>query len=728
MAEADDYDVMKGRIIATWIPSSPAERQNLYKQASLYLSTLRSDGTWPDIDYHDQNRVYWNTAQHLNPRALSLVLAYTTPGQPLYNSSSLLSSISNVIDVWVKNDFQNPNWWYNDIFVPTAVGELSVLFYEHETLAQRAGFQTVLQRANYTAWTGANLVWMATVHIYHGLSYNEHDDVLAALQRIYKEIAITYATADGIKVDGTFYQHGQQLYDGGYGADLTNVMLNITSWTSGTSLSMPSSSLSAFGVLVLDGQQWMAQRGHPLRWDNSALGRSITRPEDNFGMENATVVFPPEKLRMISGPRAAEYKVYADRIEYGGSGGLSLFGNRHFWKGDYMVHHRPGYVTSVRMHSTRTYNSECVNDEGKKSLHLGDGCNYLYNSGLEYREIFPVWDWTRIPGTTAATQGGPLLQCTTVKTLGTTSFVGGVSDGVYGVAAYDFASPLDGKLRALKSWHFYDDCYIAITSGIQSNYTNDAPISTIIQQSWLDGPVYTYTNPLTPLKDGVHILAPHAFATGWVWHADTGYIIEAQSLLGINVTIATQSGNWADIGVTNMNASGKVFTLSLPHGTNFDKTNEFDAYVVVPNITYTGFLNYFKNWNSEGYQEVFPLLTPDAHATMMHFNKNNNTAAGQYAVGAVFRNVTHNQGLVPNIPVEFSVSQPCAVLAIFSPHQITISVSNPSQLPIHNDVTVTFFKQSFLPNQDCSADGHVTFALNEGEYAGQTKTVICNLP
>ena len=31
----------------------------------------------------------------------------------------------------------------------------------------------------------------------------------------------------------------------------------------------------------------------------------------------------------------------------------------------------------------------------------GDGCTFVYRSGDEYRDIFPVWDWSKVPGTTA---------------------------------------------------------------------------------------------------------------------------------------------------------------------------------------------------------------------------------------------------------------------------------------------------------------------------------------
>jgi chondroitin AC lyase len=33
---------------------------------------------------------------------------------------------------------------------------------------------------------------------------------------------------------------------------------------------------------------------------------------------------------------------------------------------------------------------------------------YLYQSGKEYKNIFPFWDWKRIPGTTTLQDDEPL--------------------------------------------------------------------------------------------------------------------------------------------------------------------------------------------------------------------------------------------------------------------------------------------------------------------------------
>jgi hypothetical protein len=50
-----------------------------------------------------------------------------------------------------------------------------------------------------------------------------------------------------------------------------------------------------------------------------------------------------------------------------------------------MAHQRPEFFVSVRMFSSRLFNAELVNEEGKKSHHIADGCTLIYSRGDEYR-------------------------------------------------------------------------------------------------------------------------------------------------------------------------------------------------------------------------------------------------------------------------------------------------------------------------------------------------------
>jgi chondroitin AC lyase len=109
-----------------------------------------------------------------------------------------------------------------------------------------------------------------------------------------------------------------------------------------------------------------------------------------------------------------------------------------FWRSEYYSHQRPHYFASVRMYSSRTFNVDKPhNSEGIKNHHLGDGANFISRSGLEYKDIYPVYDWQKIPGTTVV-QKPSLPSPDEITKAGQTDFVGGVTDGMYGAAAFDF--------------------------------------------------------------------------------------------------------------------------------------------------------------------------------------------------------------------------------------------------------------------------------------------------
>src|SRR5262249_30094728 len=114
-----------------------------------------------------------------------------------------------------------------------------------------------------------------------------------------------------------------------------------------------------------------------------------------------TLLNSVEMMSKLPVPRQDKWKQFAQRLAEDRSSVPPLVGNRMYWCSDYMAHHRPGWFASIKMFSTRIQNAELVNDEGKKSHHLSDGAMLLYLTGNEYTDIFPVWDWCKIPGTTA---------------------------------------------------------------------------------------------------------------------------------------------------------------------------------------------------------------------------------------------------------------------------------------------------------------------------------------
>jgi hypothetical protein len=117
-----------------------------------------------------------------------------------------------------------------------------------------------------------------------------------------------------------------------------------------------------------------------------------------------------------------------------------LAATRHFPDSDYTVHHRKGFSCDVRTWSSRTENAECVNQENTLGAHLADGASYILVHGDEYLNIFPTWDWRKIPGVLARQENSIAPVCH-YEGLGSQSFVGGleVADREWAVVGMDFA-------------------------------------------------------------------------------------------------------------------------------------------------------------------------------------------------------------------------------------------------------------------------------------------------
>jgi chondroitin AC lyase len=345
-----------------------------------------------------------------------------------------------------------------------------------------------------------------------------------------------------------------------------------------------------------------------------------------------------------------------------GEDSTPLVGNRHFWKSDYMSQRRPGYFASVKMFSDRLANTEQVNGEGLKSQHLADGCCLLYRSGYEYKNIFPVWDWTKIPGTTAE-QGTLNIEPHAIGTRGKTSFVGGVSDGKYGMAAMSLER---GKLKAHKSWMFFDDEFVCLGAGINCTSGND--VATSVNQCRLSGSVERGSEG----------------NAAWFYHDGVGYIV----LAGSTAHLATknQHGKWSDIGTGSAEMlSEPVFNLWIDHGAHV--TDGSYAYIVLPD----GATDVTKERAAKLDVEI---LSNTSEVQAVRHLASGRTMIAFYSAGKLDLGGGH----------WFSVDQPC--LVILSSADVTVSNPCNQAMTVHLS----------LDNKTLAME------LHDGEMAGSSVT------
>ncbi|KAG2172701.1 hypothetical protein INT43_000048 [Umbelopsis isabellina] len=674
---------------------------------SIWLTTLKSDGSFSDVDYTagcNGNRANWGAEVHWS-HVLDMTISWTTGlnGTSYKNSSSLLTSIKSAMGYWFTNDYTNEgcsmgnggstcpcstpglwavNWWYNVIGVPKIAGPACSLLLDQLNSTEVAGCSRILARAYniIPQETAANLLDVSIGGIYYGVVSNNATVLSTTFNAGNTGLAISSAHADGIKVDGSFFQHSGLLASGSYGPVMFQDFLNLQSFGMGTSYQATAAEQTAF-TTVLNGSQWMIysnSTGQNL-WDNSVTGRSISRPGAATDIAiNITQAIQATGNWSTAAEVAEISKAILKNTDDANDGPLN--GNKMFYYGDYMVHRRSNYVVTLKMTSNRTLAEECVNAENLKGFHLSDGTVYTYLTGDEYRNIFPTWDWDLIPGTTIDYRGTP-NNCTPAY-YGLNSFVGGVSNGQVGAAALNFENPKTKNFSWKKSWFFLDNYYIVLGSNITE--TRTLPVFTTLDQRKLNGQVHV---------NGKVATTSNIQNAKTVHHDSIGYQI-IDSGVTLNLSTAVQTGDWSSIGAYSGSESFSVFNAKIAHQTTAGQavTNGVIGMVIYPGISYSTFAK----------QSVpATIIQRDSNAHIVQ-------ASGSNFVGAVFWAATNATApLFGNAGTTVQVSHPI----ILSTTGSTLLVADPTQTLSSVQIKITSSKSIKCPTTSsfsCSTSGSTT--------------------
>lgn len=661
---------------------STSSRRHRRMNVNEIMNSLDKRGTWTDIEFTDTN--------YIN-RILSMAQALKSPGSRLYNDPLLKQKTLLAIGYWVKNNKEEPNWWYNQIAIPKSAGSICMLMENDLTTAQRNFFLEVLRRCHWQGWGGENLLWGAMNQIIMGCLENSPALIAEAFNRI--GIEFRMMPRDGhecIQADYSFRQHGRTLYLGGYGANFTGDAVEFILLSEGTDYAFPAEKINLIANYILDGQRWVIRNGF---FDYTAMGRHFVYGGGDAGRSFAN--YCNEFIKMKN-PRSAEFAAFKETLE---SRAPDFTGNKFFWVSDLMTHHRKEYYASVRMFSNRNMNTDFVNDEGKKSRYIADGITYIYRTGREYAQILPVWDWMKIPGATIE-QIENAFGPENVLSLGKKDFVGGVSDGRYGISAMDFER---GKLTAKKAWFFFDREFVCLGADIKC--PTDKNVLTTINQCLLKSDV-----TIADGKKNSRLTRGQRLARNpsWIMQDSIAYVFPEKN--NINIKSDTQTGSQSEIS-GNWNKtqiSTDVFTLWIDHGKQV--SGEKYGYIVVPEVTPEGLETYLKNKNVEilcNNSDIQAVRNRELGLAQMVFWKSGKiTLPGR---------------------LDVSADKPCLIMLSDRKDGMQISVSDPSNLLSEIKVQVGIK----LEGEGCSwiEDRRMTeirFVMPSGLYAGQSvvKTVI----
>jgi len=669
-AQQADIDIVYNRIYDDYYNGSFNS-----SNVNTWLNNLSADGKWSDISY-TANPAAYAPGTHLS-RTNEIILAYVKniAGNTFYNQAWVLAKIKLALDVNLTyqhaTTFVWKDWYTIYISSPGLYVQGLILLKKNISAAELLPYanhlRDVLAITNMSTGTGANLIWEAGVVVQNGAVKNDYAMIKKGLVATSSTIAFMETQGNaGIKRDYSWHEHGPQLYTGGYGFFIIGLYINHIKYSKGTSFEpiFPQTKIDMLSNLLLEGHQWL---GYKTNYDFGSTGRDIARVNGTQAIYTVHI----DNMAIIDPSRASEYKAW----KVNRNGGVSaVIGNKHFWKSDIMVHRGANYYLSVKVPSLRTQGTEQMNSENIKCSFLPLGSTLINTRGPEYNNIYPLWDWSRIPGTTTEMKELILTPVTTdVAFKGTNSFGGGVSSGKIGVMAFK------GTYNAIatnKAYFYIGDAMFCMGSGITGNKA--AGIVTSVNQTFLNGTI-TFNNGTN-----------QTFTTGsqnysniaWIHHDNVGYIFPDTGSVTIqNIQQSSTTGEWDNINMSDdyvknirLISPANIFSVWINHGTAVN--NATYLYIVAPDKNLAAFQTFAAN-------PGFVVVQNDGNIQAIHNNNYNVDAIVFYQAGTI--------NMKDGITVQ--VDKPSLVLVEKNTAGYNVTVSDPNYNAANKAVTITINNQ-----------------------------------
>lgn len=632
------------------------------------LANLKTDGSFSNIDYTNKVRGRWPVKNHLQ-YVQDLAIAYKNKTSDYYQDKNVSKKIQLSLNYWLTNDFLSTNWWDQHIGVPELL--LPTLFLMEEELSknQMEKALVLLNRAKIKM-SGQNKVWLSTNVMLRSLLQRKPDSIAIASKAIQNELQISKGV--GIKSDWSYHEHGPQLQLGNYGLSFLEDMLKCYSFVNDTPYQFKKDKIQILRNYILKGQQWVIWND---KYDISASGRQLFPNEmsNKFNVLKASI----EKMQVLDTEFSKAYKKAKDS--------KLLEGNKHFWKSDFQVHRKKDFYFSVKMSSKRVIGTESVNTENVQGYYLGDGVSLLYTNKNEYDEIFPFWDWKKLPGTTIIQDDKPLpiIKFSQFKT--NSEFVGGVSNDKNGIAVLNYDR--DG-LKAKKSWFMFNDKIVCLGNSIEAE--TQFPVTTTLNQVFLKENILASKNN----KINTNFKSKQATALDWLLHENIGYYFPNKE----KVTVQSRflEGSWHNVvkRYRPIILTESIVKIFIDHRKNPE--NESYEYILVPNATQQK----MEELNTEN-----PFLITNSKQQQAVISKDEKIGGIIfYAAGKT------------NIFGGFSVDKPCVVLLEKKGVEVEVSISDPSQKL--NEITLLFDTYNLVAQN--SSSKKVKIDLPKGDNSGKT--------
>ncbi len=565
----DDFKLITDRVVAELMKTEIDD-----DRVRSITGKMNEDGSFKDINYVDLSRTGGFPQRRHTSDLVYMATAYQNKSSAFYKNQTLKDTIVLGYKYWVDNDFFGDNWHNNQISTPTSLVELMLLMGGELPADLVEKGQPIIGRAHMHA-SGArpsgDRIVIAGILAKNLLFKEDRAQFAEIIKLIEGEVKFSTGSR-GMQHDFSFHHRIDRVNNTtsyGYGK-YANVFGEWSFYVAKTTYAFSVEKINHLIDYFLDGI--CKQQVYAIYTDVSVQNRSITHkakfePHDTVEIERLmqSTDYRKEELEEVVRLRKGENKPTRSFAKF-------------FWQTEHFVFQRPNFYTTVRMFSTRNRNmEEPYNGPGKPTHHRADGTNYVMLNGDEYHNIWPVYDWQKISGTTIV-QKPALYPPEEIQKEGLTDFVGAVTDGLLGAVAFDFKSPHD-FVAAQKAWFFFDSEFVCLGTAIRSN--RRLPVATTVNQVLMRSDVTVCQNgDVIKLPEGSRELE-----VTWVHQDKMGYIFPDAAT--VNLSNQIQQGRWSDItdekNISDELVHEKVFLLWFNHGERPEHASY--QYIVVPNVT-----------------------------------------------------------------------------------------------------------------------------------------------
>ena len=535
---SDDIEVLKARLISEYTANIDTAG------ISALITSQSPDGTWNDVNYPDSSITVWQPETHVT-RLRQMAAVYRAEKCSPAQNEALLKKISLGLTAWYRINPRSQNWWYNDIGKQLSLGPLGILL--EDKLPKNLVDQIISDLADsFGDYTGQNKLWFSEQIVWKGCLSNDPQMLERGADAIKSGIQIY--TTEGIMPDYSFRQHGAQLYSGGYGLSFLSSIIKWAYRLRRLDIGLNDEQVKLLRNFISRGTLWMYRHQYI---DFQTCGREIARRSGRERPDFLTGLL--QEFAEVDTSQKSVYTAFEEAVR--GNDNEALSGDSHFWWSDYHVHRRSTYFFSIHMNSVRTALTERGNDENLKGGYLTDGATTIMIDGDEYHNIFPCWNWSRLPGVTCPDRKVPPAPPLWGRMHGKTAFDGAVSDGTFGIAVYDMNHD---STQVKKSWFMFDDEIVCLAAGIKSTASDE--IRTTLNQTERKTQVWL-KEPGTEARE---LNQPHeTVPADWIWQGNVGYVIPGAP--EISVSSRTVTGDWSEIGAYPAGTYDHPITSSPHH-------------------------------------------------------------------------------------------------------------------------------------------------------------------